>query len=208
MNNIIACGVPRTGSTLIWQILIRALPNRKVIKAHPASWEPIDNCFIVGSIRHPYDNAASCFRSRVIGDDGDGVDVKGTKKGLIAELRMLKNNYDQLRILLDKYPSFNLRYENFFNNFDYVFDIIESDLKIKVPYELRKEIKIDCSFGMNMKRSFANIKGQEYQKTKINPGHVGVGIPGSWKAIIPRWGYDVMRKWCDPLCKDWGYEGK
>jgi len=207
-NNIIACGVPRSGSTLVWQILLRALPHRKVVKTHPASWTPVECDFIVGSIRHPYDNASSCFRSRVVGDDGDGITVKGTKKGLVQELRMLTNNYNALRMLINKYPGkvVVLHYENFFNNFDVVFDMIEQRLSIPIHPKVRKEIKKDCSFEMNQKRSFSNIKGTEYQRTKINPSHVGNGIPGTWKSFIPRWGYDVMKKWCDPLCKEWGYE--
>jgi len=209
-NNIIACGIPRTGSTLVWQILSRALPMYNIIKAHPASWTPCDCELIVGSIRHPYDNAASCFRSRVIGDNGDGIHVEGTKKGLRAELNMLTNNYKVLRKLKDRYGDkmVILRYEDFFNNFEVIFNIIEEKTSEIIPFRRREDIIKDCSFKTNLKRSITDIRGKEYKQTKINPGHVGVGIPGTWKTVIPRWGYSIMKKWCDPLCKEWKYENQ
>jgi len=209
MNNIIACGVPRSGSTLIWQILLRALPGKEVVKAHPASWTPIPCQFIVGSIRHPYDNAASCYRSRIVGDNGDGSQetVRGTKKGLIAELRMLTNNYRVLKELMLTGKVAVLRYEDFYNNFDIVFDMIQRRLGIIVPDKRREEIEEDCSFEKNQQRSFSGTR-KDYKRNKINNSHVGNGVPGTWKAIIPLWGYDVMKKWCDPLCEEWDYESQ
>ena len=209
-NKILACGVPRTGSTLIWQILLRALPNHKVVKAHPASWAVTNGWYIIGSVRHPYDIAASCFRARIAGDSGDGSQetVVGTKKGLVSELNMMNNNFKVLRELINKYPGVILRYEDFFNNFDVVFNMIEKNLGQTIPPKMKRFIRNDCSFETNQKRSCSDIRGKEYQKTKINRAHVGIGTPGTWKTVIPLWGYDVMKKWCDPLCKEWGYENK
>jgi hypothetical protein len=211
MNKIIACGVPRTGSTLIWKILKDCLPGYEIVKGHPASWHPFPCDHIFSSIRHPYDNAASCFRTRIVGDKGDGSQetVEGTKQGLIAELKMLTNNYHQLKVLRDTLPEIVtvFRYEEFFNNFDIIFDTIEKSLNVKIPLIKQERINKDYSFESNRKRLLKLNPGDK-RIERMGVSHVAVGYPGSWKAIIPFWGYDVLKKWAEPLCKEWGYENQ
>lgn len=212
-EEVVACGVPRSGSTLIWQILLRSLKGRRVIKAHPASWEPRDVGLIVGSIRHPYDTAASCFRTRIVGDKGDGSQetVTGTMAGLKAELRMMRSNFDALKVLMERYPDkvVVLRYEDFWQNFDVVYNVLIQKLGVSVPAGLRQRISLNCSFKANQRRSFSDIRGtEEFKTTRIGPSHTAIGVPGSWKTIIPFWGYDTLFRFCDPLCEEWGYESQ
>jgi len=208
MNKINACGVPRSGSTLVWQIL-RSILGSRVIKSHPGSWKPEEGYFIVGSIRHPYDIAGSRFRSRIVGDKGDGSQetVVGTLKGLRQELVGMKTNFDILRDLMGRYPHVILRYEEFFNNFDVIFDMIQDQFGIAVPLPLRRSLKQKHSFEANRGRSF-NHNPKEWSEYRINRSHTAVGVPGAWKAIIPQWGYPAMKRFCDPLCKEWGYENQ
>jgi len=202
MDKIFACGVPRTGSTLIWNILVKAYPGRTIIKKHPGSWNPEEG-IIIGSIRYPYDTAASCFRTRIVGDKGDGIDVQGTRKGLISELMMMTNNFRCMRDLVDNWGAIVLRYERFFNDFDYIFDALEERIG-KISQSVKKRIKEEYSFEAVRNRLLDANPG-DLRIDRMGVSHVALGYPGAWKAIIPFWGYDTLKKWCDPLCQEWGY---
>ena len=207
MNKIIACGIPRSGSTLVWLILNKILPEQ-VIKAHPASWTPEECDLIVGSIRHPYDTAASCFRTRIVGKgDGSQENAQCTKQGLRAELNMMNSNFEALKLWIKKYPRkvIVLRYEEFFDNFDIIFNMIEERLNVEILESKRKELKQKYSFDACRRRSLQASPGKK-RINRMGVSHVAMGIPGSWKSIIPFWGYDLIKEWCNPICKEWGYK--
>ena len=136
---------------------------------------------------------------RVAGDDGDGVSVMGTKKGLVAELRTMHNNFEATRRLSKAHKMVILRYEDFYKDFGVIYAMLREKLDVTVPKKLRRFIANDCSFEANLKRSCKRVKGKEYQRTKINVAHCGIGTPGAWRTVVPKWGHEVMRKWCDPL---------
>jgi len=205
MNKIVACGIPRSGSTLVW-LLLQKILDRQVIKAHPASWSPEPCELIVSSIRHPYDTAASCFRTRIVGKgDGSLENSQCTKQGLTAELNMMNSNFEALKLWIQKYPGkvVILRYEEFFDNFNVIFHMIKEQLGVDVPTSQRKALIQKYSFESNRKKSLQINPGESIER--MGTSHVAVGVPGSWKSIIPFWGYDLMKKWCDPICKEWGY---
>jgi len=209
MSDVLCCGVPRSGSTLIWQVTTLALPGRKVRKSHPASWKQNGNPeLIVGSIRNPYDIMASRFRARIANDRGDGSQesVVGTKSGLLYELRGMKSNYDAHKMLMRKYRAcmIVLRYEDFFEHFAVIFDALERSLSVAIGKGTRREITRRHSFAENQRRALQLQPGAD-RVDRMGVAHVGLGIPGTWKAIIPAWGYDLMKKWCDPICEEFGY---
>jgi len=207
LNEVLACGVPRSGSTLVWQVLCRALPC-KVTKAHPASWQRRAVDYIVGSVRHPYDAAASAFRCRIINDDGDGSQetVKGTLKGLKADLRMLASNYKMMKELSQFFTDrvTVLKYENYFHSLDPIFDMVQDKFGINVPPKRRSSIRRECSFESNRRKVLKLNPGDKWVN-RMGLSHVAVGYPGSWKAIMPVWGYATLRKWAEPICEEWGY---
>lgn len=191
---------------MVWLLLNKILSGQ-IIKAHPASWTPIPCDLIVSSIRHPYDAAASCFRTRIVGDKGDGSQetVQGTKQGLRAELNMLNSNFEALKLWIKEYPGkvVILRYEEFFNNFHVIFRMIKEQLGIDISMSQRNDLISKYSFRASKRRNLRLNPGD--REDNMGVSHVAIGIPGSWKTIIPFWGYDLMREWCDPICKEWGY---
>lgn len=210
MNKIVACGVPRTGSTLVWQILCRALPHCRVVKAHPGSWAPEPCNFIVGSIRNPYDNIASCFRSRVIGDDGDGIHVEGTMKGLKAEMNMLANNYKVMGEMIEKYKGkiAILRYEEFFENYSLIYRTIEVYFDIKIPQIVQLEISNRFSVIENKKRANKLEDFNQVDEDKIHGDHIGNIYPGYWADYIPEKYKEDFDHICTPIAKEWDYENQ
>jgi len=212
MLRILACGVPRSGSTLVWQVLNMCLPGNNVTKSHPGSWKPTDNVdFIVGSIRDPYDIVTSRFRARVANDDSDGAQehVTGTRKGLMEDLHMNAGNFDALKMLMRRFGEkvFVLRYEEFFENFHTIFAAVRKHIGITVPRPLRERAKSEFSFAANLKKTLALKPGND-RADRMGLAHLGsgaAGTPGMWKTVIPVWGHAAMRKWCNPLCEEWGY---
>lgn len=63
--NVVCCGIPRSGSTLCWQILSALFPDREIFKTHPAAWEPDGRTVTFITLRHPYDVAASRYQFRI-----------------------------------------------------------------------------------------------------------------------------------------------
>ena len=165
----------------------------------------VDGYFVVGNIRHPYDIMASRFRTRIVGDKGNGSQetVQGTRKGFLEDLNATRANFDVLGEILQKYPNCLLRYEDFYNNHTVIFDMIQKEFGVTVLPDKQKQISDDSSFETNQKRSF--IKKRDPQN-RIGYSHMGLWVPGTWKAMIPLWGYDLMYKWCVPLCHEWGYD--
>ena len=122
----------------------------------------------------------------------------------MKELKGMDNNFRKLVDIMDRHEVVILRYEEFFNNFNVVYDMLLSRLNISVSSKLRKQIDEECSLEANRRRSYS--KRTEWETTRIGSCHVGIGTPGMWKLFIPLWGYDLIQKWCDPLCKEWDYE--
>lgn len=213
MREVIGCGVPRSGSTLVWQVLKICLPDYRVTKLHPCSQAISDTGqYIVGSIRNPYDIIASRFRARVANDNSDGAQehVAGTLKGLREDLHMTRANFDELKRLRKRFKGriVVLRYEDFVGYFSAIFGPVSELLKIAIPHELRARAKREHSWDANLKRTLALAPGTA-RDSRMGLAHLGTGCiiqPGMWKTIVPVWGHASVRKCCSSLCAEWGYE--
>jgi len=197
-------GIPRSGSTLVWQLISEVFPKVKIGKTHPAAWEP-DGSFIIVTIRNPYDVGASRFRHRTLRDQTGLVNIANLA-GLDAELNEMIKHFAPLTAWVKELPEMALlRYEDFYNNYDLIFDLIEERLNKIVPMALRDTIKDKFSLDKNRKRCAQPVvKGEN--RFRMGPGHIGTVTPGLWRSIIPPWGYELMAEKCGPVAKEWGYE--
>jgi len=125
MPSVVMCGIPRSGSTLVWQIVAEALPGTTVVHTHPAVWKAKPSSVVIGSVRNPYDVAASLYRVRLSrsGDDAGGVE------GLKAELGWARKNFAGASVMfLQKSPQHArtiLRYEDFLHDYDVIYSGIQ-----------------------------------------------------------------------------------
>jgi len=236
MLKISCCGIPRSGSTLCYQILHHLFPDIKIPRSHPGVWRP-DGSWAFVTIRHPYDLVSSLYRLRSIrshppqvneretvhlmnllfGDD-EAQKIRCTKiladhreylsgpPGLGAGINQVLKHYAGLSIWKDDAKCIILRYEDFVNNYDIIYDAVEKYLKQIVVMGERKEMDELFALDANRNRSIVPQTAEQFLRYEIHPGHIGAVTPGSWKHIIPEWRWPILKKRCGALAKEWGYE--
>ena len=147
-------GLPRTGSTLIFNILGDVFPDKQIINTHnlAASHLPeniINNIHdfpIIISFREPRDILVSLLR---ISNRLDNI-TKNDIDRCIANYKFEETFYQTC----DWYKMHNaifLIYEKFYNDFDYIFDKLEQFFKININKNRRDELKKKYNV-LNMKK--------------------------------------------------------
>ncbi len=195
-----ACGIARSGSTLVWQLLSGVFPNQEIPKIHPREFVE-DGSFLVVTIRNPFDVAASRYRIRI---SRGGMDV-GNCIGLEAELYEMKEQYELLLPIVKLKNSVLLWYEDFYDNYDIVFGVMESHLGVVVDHQLRESLKRKYSLEENKRRAAGLSSFNSCGKDKIHGDHIGAVIPNSWSDVLPVYFHDYVLGFCSPICKEWGY---
>jgi len=154
------------------------------------------------SIRNPWDVAASRFRFRGIRTAEDN--NLQSEAGLHAELEEMKKGFNGLEKLRGYEKTVIFRYHEFFGNLMVIIDGLEKFMGCSFNPEAKKQWLEEFSFENNLRRSNSGDKDvlRHYQ---IYPGHVGVGVPWTWRGIIPPWGYKMMDEYCKPIAERWGY---
>ncbi|MFZ5563940.1 MAG: sulfotransferase domain-containing protein [Thermodesulfobacteriota bacterium] len=130
-RSIIQFSPPRSGSTLVFNILREVLPGRKIEKTH--NYNPkFSRHKVVVTFRHPLDSIASGIQRYGRTPSGKEIEVqiKEFSDGGIWDVLKIRHNPNVLM----------LKYEKFYNNFDYVFDNLETFLSIEINRETRKQI--------------------------------------------------------------------
>lgn len=118
--SIIQFSPGRSGSTLIWNILKEFYPN--VLKVHNLRYSP--NAKFISTIRDPRD----ILKSRLL-----IYEKPITHENIDIEINlMIKHGLQDLLIIKGKTNVLVLKYENFWNNYDYIFDHLEQFLNINI----------------------------------------------------------------------------
>ena len=157
-NKIIQFGMMRSGSTLIFNILKEVFNNYIIIKTHQfptLKLRKIQNIPLVCTYRDPLDIICSSIKRNT------ELPNRGVIKKHIKELK--KHGFDDFIKLETNYKNkINLRYENFFNNYDYIFNKLENFFCIKISKEFRFYLKNKFSIN-NVKEQIKNFNNfQEY----------------------------------------------
>ena len=140
-KTIIQFGMVRSGSTLIYNILKELFPNCTINKTHTycVNWEEILlQTPIVCTYRDPLDIICSSIKR---------YDQLPTREGIDKHIKRLKQNGFDDFIKLEKTDinKLNLKYENFYNNFDYIFKELEDLFNIQITSNLRSKIESKLS---------------------------------------------------------------
>ena len=137
-EEIIQFGPVRSGSTLIYNLLRDIFPNSEVRKTHYMEKNPSTK-YIVSTYRNPLDIMASLIQFH---------DQMPTIASIREKIFFIKNNglVDFVNII-DNDKILKLKYEDFYNNYNYIYDKFETYFKIKIDSEQR--IFLDKKYKIN-----------------------------------------------------------
>lgn len=220
-QEVIVFSATRTGSTFIWQCLNELFET--VHKIHPSShllrkkadFQSLSKllrkglpCVIVE--RDPVESFLSKLRVDISlnGDSAkkfiqciklDMDKFVGTTEGLkqfypyinsylieLMNIQHVKNNYKGKILPLD--------YNNFFNNYNYIFEKFESFFEMQIPSEVKDRIVEKTNLGANKKIQNQFKDFNSYcEKSHIHGEHILSGEPDFYKPTISETNYSKLR---------------
>ena len=227
-------GVPRSGSTLMRNILNTIFDGKVRVQNHKY-WDPEDNDMIIATYRDFRDCTASKWRMNSGGFDNekDAFKVKwdhnmdktadnvNTMRNAASALKIRveglnrfdelyynkKLGYKQKMVKINRNIYF-ARYEEFQNNYEFLFNHLEQFLKVTIKRDLRDFIQERWNKG-RVKRVYSDtikaFSGYDV-KTEIHGQHIYKGKVGTWKEFLEESQHGEMTSfWRNQLIR-WGYE--
>lgn len=216
---IVQFGIPRSGTTVIWQILNELFPN-DVLKTHTIKKY---NCKAVLTVRDFRDTFVSqlttngekkgkmeCVNAELCCIETKSIEIPNITKNIIDKYSIkIKNSEKLLQKYLEIYNNNNicLKYEYFFENFEYIFDKFETFFNIMIDNNIRNYIKYKYNIESNKKISnMLEDFNQWDSKSLIHGHHIINGKPGNWRYVVPRYLHHHLNKSLANILKKWGYE--
>ena len=165
-STIIQFGPPRSGTTLIYNILKDIFNDRFVETRH--YYREKDKKFpTVVTYRHPLDSiSSSILRYRL-------TPTNETIKQQIIEFE--KNGIRKIIEIKDNKNVLMLKYEDFYDNFEFIFNSFENFFNITISSNLRKLIKERYSINsvMQIISKMKSFKEQD-KKTFLHGKHISI----------------------------------
>ncbi len=205
-SKIIQFGVPRSGSTLIAQILQDIFPTYKIWKVHGAVVG--DDLPLVITYRDFRDCIASTWRTRVDIPLEDLDSRKMTLPEIRKEFKIISDRIKDLNFMVKKYSAHALilKYESFYNDFDLIFDSLEGFFNITIPPHRRESIERRFNMEANQKRANKIDSFHKWDSAGIHGLHIHKGKPGVWRDLVPEKHHISLTKWLKPSLDKWGYK--
>lgn len=198
-RQIIQFSPVRTGSTLVYNILRECLPGKTIDKSHTYS-KHYEKLPIIATVRHPMDSVASLLQVAEREATGENfrwaVDMLTREGG--ADIEKLKNHP---KLLL-------LRYEEFYANYEGMFDALEKFFCIEIPRWQRDSIS--SRHGLEQARRTAS-QFSSFSKhdpvTKIHGNHISAfgGRPFYHQEFFNEEQLRRLAPLCADLMKSFGY---
>lgn len=207
-SNIIQFSAPRTGSTLLFQVLSDLFPSSAISKAH--EWHPdYKNKIVIGTFRDPRAVAISYWR---VNKNIDSPKKKISKAEISKFSKIINNQIESMQPYIQNTINHEmmlfLKYELFYNDFDYLFQQLESFFNKTFESSLKERIKEQRSVlsNKNIASGFKNFR-QYDKKSLIHGKHIYKnGESGSWKDFIKSENLEFFEKSLDYGLKTLGYK--
>ncbi len=187
----------RSGSTLVYNILKDVFKGKySVAKVHNA---PQTSKNIVSTIRDPRDSLRSYLLLQTTPITVESIQTK--TKSLCKGLNDLKKIQHKPNVLV-------LRYELFWDNYEYIFDSLEQFFSIKISPQLRTKIKEKYSINSMHKIADKYPSFSKWDKiTHIHGKHISdtKGQPEMWKRDIPKEYHDYINALFKDYLQEFGY---
>lgn len=169
---LIQFGPIRSGSTLVYNILRDSLPEKNIRKRHNISKGAAKRNKVIVTYRNPLDCLTSTIKSfNLVPND---VNIRDQINAL------KKNGLNDLLIIFDNQNILKLKYEDFYYNYNLIFDSAESFLNTKInpdvrekvskKYNLQAAIKITEKYeDFSQYDSVNHLHGRHISNTKGSP---------------------------------------
>jgi hypothetical protein len=165
---VYTCGIPRSGSTLVWNATKLILDN-KPIKTHEYHKKYDKNII---SYRHPYDICVSLVNCGACCNYNSAV-----RHFITSYNKFIQYKRDDKRNLF-------LKYENFWDNYEYLIESISDHLEIKISKLDKLKIIMQIRVDEAQKISDKFKKFSKYDKESLIHGNHINGIkPEQWKEL-------------------------
>ena len=168
----------RTGSTLVYNILREVFPAKRISKKHNYS-KILKNDKMIVTFRNPMDSLASSIKRYKL--EVNDVNIKNQ----ILELK--ENGLDDLYEIFQNKNILKLKYENFYNNYDFIFNNIETYFNIKIHLEDRQRIKkkYNVEVVFNFTKQFQEFSEGD-KSTNFHGSHISnsKGLLNSYKDLF------------------------
>jgi|ETNvirnome_6_100_1030635.scaffolds.fasta_scaffold04441_6 hypothetical protein len=193
-SRIIQFSTGRSGSTMVWQVLKELFPNR-VIKCHEKELSDIYEecrgnlkCPVVATQRDPRDVLISIIKIRHFINDVERIKTDLDRSVLLQYIGELKYKEALLRHYTSPHvpnPLLLLRYEDFYNDYDHLFDTLETFFAIKIDLPTRRRLEESTSIRANMDRQKKfNTFAEVDPESNIHGDHITFPDPGSHRLVL------------------------
>ena len=210
MISVVQYGMPRTGSTLIRRILYNVFPEYEQPSQHPPGhYSSLDTLII--SCRHPLDVFVSVIR---VNSDENGERISDGR--LNHYLPHLESQYRKYLHDLSSFKGHKLllKYEKFWNNYDYVFDGLENFFNDTLGFKCHNPVEISKEKRANIKK-ICGIKNTKKiqdtldnfdevdEKTKIHGRHIATPKPFNYKKCLTDAQINFLKEKLDEPIREW-----
>ncbi len=188
----------RTGTTLIWNMLQKIFPQTKVYKANQLDdyvRKTLDedlNIKVVSTVRDPRDTLCSYMTIWYELWNENNIINKKRLDESIDFLRGYSGGFDDFIELCNTNDNLVLRYELFWEDYDYIFNEFEKFFNINIDNKMRIKLENECNVKAHKKiadkfDTFFPIENNVDLETLIHGKHISGtnGRPQQWKNIIP-----------------------
>lgn len=179
-DHIISFGFPRSGTTLFWNILKDILEDKIVIKTHIMRNNFSNNKKIV-IYRDIRNSLVSMMRTMVYDtDENNKINLSDFKS---FELQFDSYIDNLIKLIMNNKNITYIKYEDFINNHNILYDSLESEFNIKISINKRQEISDKYSIK-NVKKIYNNnVEGNNFancdDNTQIHNNHISNVVDNS-----------------------------
>jgi hypothetical protein len=189
---------PRSGSTLVYNLLREIFPRKKIFKVHTLR----NMCYelnVVGTYRHPLD----CIASSII-----RYDKKPTDEEIQRQIKIFNQPLHNLLTAKKMDNILLLRYERFLNDFDYIFDNIEKFFNIRISEEMKLKLTSEYKIENVEKKLSGGGFSDMDKKTQLHGNHISKykGACGYYNEFFSEDQIDFLKKTYFEILKEFDYE--
>jgi len=197
-KDLVSAGLPRSGSTLIYQTLKWLFPSARVRKVQ-GFLEGVDYSLCVCSYRNFID--ATISQARI------DTNSKITSVDIKKAAKWIKKNVGDVKRYRDTGKCLMLNYSLFYNDYDYLFRNYSMYFKVSFCETQTKSVRLQSSLESNMRRASLFKDFSEYDReTHIHGRHIKSPRPKEARKLVTLADIEFLRGYFEEDLKEFGYD--